>query len=75
MTGIWYYVKNSKMFFFFFINRNLNVLLICCKLTPQCTKTIDGCLCPQMDLVRMDCNLKKVRLTVSSSCIFIPKIH
>ena len=48
---------------FFFINRNLKVLLICCKLTPQCTKTIDECLRPQMDLVRMDCNLKKVRLT------------
>ena len=39
-------------------------MLICCKLTLQCTKTIDECLCPQMDWVRMDCNLKKVGLTV-----------
>ena len=44
--------------------RNLKVLLICCKLTPQHTNTIDECLWPQMNLVRMDCYLKKVRLTV-----------
>ena len=61
ITGIWCYVKNFKMFFFL-INKNLKVLLSCCKLTPQCTKIIDECLCPQMDLVRMDCNLKKSEL-------------
>ena len=52
--------KLHNVFFFFFFSRNLKALLICCKLTLQLTKTIDECLCPQMDFVRMDCNLKKL---------------
>ena len=55
ITGIWCYIKNSKRFFY--RQKPKNIAQICCKLPPQCTKTIDGCLWPLMD-----CNLNKVRL-------------
>ena len=58
--GFGFMSKTPQCFFFFFFSRNLKALLICCKLTLQLTKTIDECLCPQMDFVRMDCNLKKL---------------
>ena len=49
---------------FFNQQKPKRIAQICCKLSPQCTETIDECPWPQMDCVRMDCNLKKVRLTV-----------
>ena len=56
-------VLYQKLQNFFVINRNLNVLLRSVMWHPS-IKTIDECLWPQIDWVRMDCNLKKVWLTV-----------
>ena len=41
-----------------------SIAQICRRLSLQCTKTINACLWSQMDCVTIDCNLKKVRLTV-----------
>ena len=51
---------------FFLINsiKPKSIAKICCRLFPQCTKTIEECLWPQINWVRMDCNMKKVRLAV-----------
>ena len=49
---------------FFDQQKPKSIAQICYKLSPQCTEIIDECLWPQMDWVRMDCSLKKVRLTV-----------
>ena len=59
---IWCHIKNSKTFFL--STEIKSIVQICYKLSPQCTETNDECLWLQMDWVRMDCNFKKVRLTV-----------
>ena len=62
ITGIWCYIKIPKGFFY--QQKPKSIAKICYRISPQCTKTIDECLWPQVNWVRMDCNLKKVRLTV-----------
>ena len=52
------------MFFFFYQQKPKSIAQICCRFLSQCIKIIDECLWPQMNWVRMDCNWKKVRLTV-----------
>ena len=51
----------------FYQQKPKSVSQICCRLSPQCTKTIEGCLRPQMDC------FKKVRLAVLSSHGFVSK--
>ena len=41
-----------------------SIAQICCRLSPQCTKTIDECLWPQKEWVRIDRNLKIVGLII-----------
>ena len=51
---------------FFYQQKPKSIAHIWCRMSHQCTnyKTVGERLWLQMDWVRMDCNLKKVRLTV-----------
>ena len=61
--GTWCYIKNSKTFLY--QQKPKSIVQICCRLSPQCTETIDEYLWPQMDLAKVGCNLnEKIRLTV-----------
>ena len=44
----------------FYQQKPKSIAHICCRLSTQCTETIDECLWPQMDWVRMDCNSKQL---------------
>lgn len=55
-------VLYEKLQTFFHQQKRKSIAQFYCRLSAQCTKTNDECLWPHMDLVRTDCDLKKVRL-------------